>query len=132
MSSLAAAGVDVPEPWMGILDVLRMVEGHLPEPTEGRPLGVVGLEALLRAVPGDGTTVLQAVRRGMSEARRYFTWKEIPVVLILEGHIENPPEGSGLQLTRSERHWSLAPLLGTGFSSARPDTSGWWWAPQIG
>jgi hypothetical protein len=132
LPSLAAAGLDVPEPWMGLLDALRMVEGHNPEPPEKRVLGLVGLDALLRAVPGEGTTVLQAVRNGLVEARRYFSWKEIPVVLLVEGRIDDPADGSGLALLHGPRRWPLAPLLGTRLSPARPDTAGWWWAPQIG
>jgi hypothetical protein len=129
---LAAAGVDVPEPWTGVLDVLRAVSGHLPEPTEGRALGLVGLDALLAAVPGDGATVLRAVRGGLVEARRYFSWKQIPVVLLVEGKIDDPADGTGLGLTHGGRRWSLAPLLGVRLTPARPDAAGWWWTSQIG
>lgn len=132
LSILADQGVEVPEPWMGVLDALRMVEGHLPEPPEGLPLGLVGLDALVLAVPGEATAVLQAIRTGLVEARRYFVWKQIPVVLLLDGRIEDPADGGGLLLWHGARRWPLAPLLGTRFSAARPDVSGWWWAPQIG
>jgi hypothetical protein len=132
LASLAAAGVDVPEPFMGILDALRMVEGHLPEPPAGQPLGLVGLDALLRAVPGDPTRMLQGMRAGLVEARRYFAWKAIPVVILVEGRIDDLADDTGLYLCSAERRWPLAPLLGTRLTPARPDAGGWWWAPQIG
>jgi hypothetical protein len=132
LPTLAAHGVDVPEPWMGVLDALRMVAGHLPEPPEARPLGLVGLDALLSAAPGDAGTVLRAVRSGLVEARRYFTWKQIPLVLLVEGKIDDPADGTGLGLTLGPRRWALAPLLGVRLAPARPDANGWWWTPQIG
>lgn len=132
LAKLAAHGVDLAEPWMGILDVLRMVEGHLPEPPEGRPLVLTGLDALVRAVPGEATAVLQAIRTGLVEARRYFTWKQMPVVLLLDSSVDDPADGGGLILAHGPRRWPLAPLLGTRLSAARPDVAGWWWAPQIG
>lgn len=132
LSKLATHGVEASEPGMGILDALRMVEGHLPEPPEGRPLVLVGLDALVRAVPGEATAVLQAVRTGLVEARRYFAWKQIPLVLLLDGRVEDLADGSGLHLWHGPRRWSLAPLLGTRFAAARPDARGWWWATQIG
>ena len=130
--ALAASGLSVPDPWMGVLDALRMVEGHLPEPPAAQPLGLVGLDALLAAVPGPGTTVLQAVRAGLVEARRYFAWKQIPVVLLLDGRLDDPGDGDGLRFWQGERCWALAPLLGTRFVPAKPGTNGWWSAPQIG
>lgn len=131
-NALAREGIDVPEPWMGILDVLRMVEGHLPEPAEKRPLGVYGLDALVAASPGDALGVLKALRLGFVEARRYFAWKEIPVALVVEGTIEDPRDGSGLHLLVEGRRVPLAPFVGTRLQPARPNVSGWWWAPQIG
>ena len=132
LSALAAAGVEVPEPWMGLLDALRMVEGHLGEPPEGQPLGLVGLEALLGAVPGEGTALLQALRTGLVEARRYFAWKRIPLVFLVPGTVDDPQDGTGLTLEHQGRRWPLAPLLGTHLVAARLATPGWWWAPQLG
>lgn len=132
IASLAAAGLTVPQPWVGILDLLRMVEGHLPEPAPARPLGVVGLDALLRAVVGDVTNVLQALRAGLVESQRYFVWKQIPVVVLVRGTLEDRHEGSGLRLNHSAGTWPLAPMLGTHFAPVRPDVEGWYWAPQIG
>jgi hypothetical protein len=129
---LAAAGADVPAPWMGVLDVLRMVEGHLPEPVERRPLGIVGVEALLRAAPEDATSVLQGVRAGLLEARRYFTWKEIPIVVLIDATVDDPSDGSGLYVVSGERRWPLGPLLGTRLAPVTSKNDGWWWAPQVG
>ena len=132
LAPLAAAGALVPEPFMGVLDVLRMVEGHLPEPPGGQPLGVVGLDALLKAAAGDPTRLLQGMRAGFVEARRYFAWKAIPVVMLVEGRIDDPGDDTGLYLCSAERRWSLAPLLGTRLTPARAGSAGWWWASQIG
>jgi hypothetical protein len=152
LASLAAAGVDVPEPYMGVLDVLRMVEGHLPEPPAGQALGVVGLDALLRAVAGsavispgdlgaqlggDPSRLLQGLRTGFVEARRYFAWKAIPLVFLVDGTIDDPADDTGLHLNGAASsgpapRWPLAPLLGTRLTPARAGLSGWWWAPQIG
>jgi hypothetical protein len=132
LGGLSREGVDVPEPWMGVLDVLRMVEGHRPEPPERQPLGVHGLDALVAAVPDEALGVLQALRSGFVEARRYFTWKEIPVVLLVDGAVDDPSDGTGLYLAAGERRIPLAPFLGTRFQPARPKVAGWWWAPQIG
>lgn len=132
LPALAAVGVDLPEPWTGVLDALRTVAGQLPEPPEGRPLSLVGLDALLSAVPGDGATVLRAVRGGLVEARRYFAWKQIPVVLLVEGRVDDPADGTGLGLSHGGRRWSLSPLLGVRLTPARLDAAGWWWTHQIG
>ncbi len=115
-----------------MLDALRMAVGHLLELPESQRLGLVDFDPLLAAVPGPGSAVLQAVRTGLVEARRHFAWKQFPVVLLLHGRIEDPSDGYGLRLWQGERHWALAPLLGTRFDPARQDTSGWWWAPQVG
>lgn len=132
IASLASAGLTVPEPWFGLLDLLRMVEGHLPEPESARPLGVIGLDGLLQAVSGDVTNVLQALRVGLVESRRYFAWKQIPVVLLVRGALEDRHDGSGLRLSHGAGGWPLAPMLGTHFEPIRPDLTGWYWAPQIG
>ena len=132
LGPLARDGIEVPEPWMGVLDVLRMAEGHVPEPPEGRPLGVHGLDALLAASPGDAYGVLQALRLGFVDARRYFAWKQIPVVLIFDNAVEDPRDGTGLHLARGDRRLALAPFLGTRLEPARAGATRWWHAPQIG
>jgi hypothetical protein len=132
LNTIARDGVDLPEPWMGVLDVLRMIDGHLAEPPEHRPLGVHGLDALVAAAPGDAHGVLSALRLGFVEGRRYFAWKEIPVVLLVDGGIDDPRDGTGLHLTVEGRRVSLAPFLGTRFQPPRPSANGWWWSPQIG
>ncbi len=132
LTALQRYGVDVPEPRFGLIDVLRLVEGHLSEPPEGVPLGITGVTALLRATQGDAAAVLQAARTGLVEARRYFAWKRIPLVLLVEGDIDAPANGSGLVVIADGRRWSLTPLLGTRLEPALAGVDGWWWAPQIG
>jgi hypothetical protein len=132
LSTLSAAGVHVPEPWMGVLDALRMVEGHLPEPSDGQALGLVGLDALLEAAGADSGPVQRTLRTGFAGARSYFTWKRIPLVLLLDGRVDDARDGSGLVLVHGEHRRPLAPLLGTRLTPARDHVRGWWWAPQIG
>lgn len=132
LPNLASAGANVPEPWMGVLDVLRMVEGHLPEPDERRPLGIVGVDAILRAAPDDATSVLQGIRAGLLEARRYFAWREIPIVVLIDSQIDDPADGSGLHVVSGQRRWPLGPLLGTRLTAVATKSDGWWWAPQLG
>jgi hypothetical protein len=131
LPSLASQGVEAPEPWQGVLDVLRMVEGHLPEPPPDQPLVVLGLDALLDAVPDSSTPMLQAIRTGLVEAGRYFAWKRIPLVFALRGRLDDPGDG-GLVLWHGTRSWRLAPLFGTRMQIARPGVEGWWWAHQLG
>jgi hypothetical protein len=109
-----------------------MVEGHLPEPPAERARGIVGIDALLHAVPGDPTRLLQGVRAGLVEARSYFAWKAIPLVVLVDGTIDDLADDTGLHLRGADRRWPLAPLLGTRLTVARPGVPGWWWAPQIG
>ncbi len=132
LSALAAAGVNVPEPWMGILDALRMVDGHLPEPPEGQALGLVGLGALLDAAGTGSGAVQRSLRTGFAGARSYFTWKRIPLVLLVDGNVDDARDGAGLALIHGGHCWPLAPLLGTRLTPARDNVQGWWWAPQIG
>jgi hypothetical protein len=134
LAPLAAAGLDVPGPHMGVLDALRMVEGHLPEPPPERPLGVVGLDALIRASPADATRLLQGLRTGFVEARAYLQWKKIPLVFVLDNPVDDPKDGTGLVLLLGERRQSLAPLFGVRLSPnpAAAPSGGWWSAPQIG
>lgn len=129
---LAQAGLELPQPWMGLLDALRMLEGHLPAPPPGQPLGVVGLDALLRDAPAETGTLLRVLRDALVEGRSYFTWKQIPVVLVVQGVLEDAQDGSGLHLKMDGRSWALAPLLGTRMQAAQPGRHGWFWSPQIG
>ena len=132
LGSIEAHGVVLPRPWTGLLDGLRVVEGHLPEPPEDRPFVLGGLTTLLRAGPEDATTLLQVVRQGLVDGRQYFSWKRIPVVLVVAGSVVDREDGQGLQIEAGGRCWPLAPLLGTRLKPAHPQTTGWWWAPQIG
>lgn len=95
-------------------------------------MGLVGVESMLRAAPDDATSVLQGIRTGLIEARRYFAWKEIPLVILIDARIDDPADGSGLHVVSGERRWPLGPLLGTRLSAVANQRDGWWWAPQLG
>ncbi|MFO7567264.1 MAG: hypothetical protein R6X02_31760 [Enhygromyxa sp.] len=132
LAALTREGVEIPRPWLGLLDALRMIQGYVPEPPEAQPLGLTGLDELLTAANEDPTNLLRSVCGSFVSARRYFAWKEIPVVLLLKGNVDDPSDESGLHLEYHGQRWSLAALLGTRLEPAKPGTSGWWWAPQIG
>lgn len=132
LAALAREGLDVPQPWHGILDGLRMTQGLASEPPERRPLTLTGLDALLLVIEDDATHVLRSIRDPLMAARRYFTWKQIPLVLLLEGEIEDRRDGSGLHLRLRGHRWSLGPLLGTKLEPAFPHITGWWWASHFG
>lgn len=109
-----------------------MIQGLTPEPPEHTPLGLTGLDALLLAAGDDTTTILRSIRDRLLAARRYFAWKQIPLVFLLEGEIDDPRDGTGLYLELRDRRWSLGPLLGTKLEPHTPDTTGWWWASHFG
>lgn len=131
LGALEPQGVRLPRPWTGLLDGLRTLEGHLAEPPEGEPFVLTGLTTLLRAGPEEATPVLQMVRQGLVDGRQYFSWKRIPVVLVLDGTVLDREDGQGLELEAGGRTWALAPLLGTRMKRAHPRATGWWWSPQI-
>ncbi len=128
---LAEHGVVVPEAGVGLLDVLRMLEGLRPEPPEGQPLFVFGLDELAGAT-GDPGPLLRATRSGLVEGRAYFEWKRIPLVLVLRGEVVDRRDDTGLRLGGDSRSIDLAPLLGTKLEPAKAGVDGWWWAPQLG
>lgn len=129
---LARAGLDLPEARCGLLDALRMLEGHLPPPAEGQPLVVLGLDALLAAAPADPGPVLRVLRDALVEGRSWLNWKRIPVVLLVSGALEDRQDDAGLLLRTDGRAVSLAPLLGTRLQPARAGQPGWFWSPQLG
>ena len=130
LADLERHGVVLPRPWTGLLDGLRTVEGLEPEPPADQPFVLAGLTALLRQAPDGADALLRVVRGTLGEGRAYFSWKKLPVVLVVEGHVDDPGDETGLWLEAEGRRWSLAPLLGTGLQAARPGVSGWWWSPQ--
>lgn len=131
LPGLEARGLEAPQPWVGVLDLIRAIEGLRPEPAAGRPLVVVGLDALVEAAGDEAAAVLSQVRRGLHEGRAYFEWAKIPLVLVVEGALEPlAAQGSGLELVRGRRRWPLAPLLGVRVEQVG-DHAGWWWSPQI-
>ena len=132
IGALEPLGLELPRPWTGLIDGLRTLEGHLVEPPESRPLVLTGLTTLLRAGPRDATSLLQMVRQGLVDGRQYFSWKRIPVVLVIDGVLIDQEDERGLELEFGQRSWALAPLLGTRIKRAHPTATGWVWSAQIG
>jgi|GEM_PF-4720254 len=130
LAGLERHGVSLPRPWTGLLDALRAVEGLEPEPHPDQPFVLVGLTDLLRQAPGASDTLLRVVRGTLGEGRAYFSWKKLPVVLVVDGRVNDPGDDSGLWLELDDARWSLAPLLGTRLRAAQPGATGWWWSPQ--
>lgn len=139
----------IPEPWLGVLDLVRALEGHAPEPRAHTPLGVVGLDALLRATgSGDRDDAMRMVRRGLHEARSYFEWRQIPLCFLMAGRVRAAGDGVSLELELDQGWCSLTALLGRSVRPMGTDAAtgskvgklggqrgrgaDWWWAPQLG
>ena len=54
LGRLAEQGAEVSAPYLGVVDLVRAVEGNLPEPPPSMPLGLVGLDALCLASGSSG------------------------------------------------------------------------------
>ncbi len=130
LEDLRAKEVEVPQPWVGMLDLARIIEGLLPEPEADRPLVAVGLEAVLEAVGDEAPATLSRLRRSLHEGRAYFEWSRIPLVMVVSGRLEAHPDG-GPGLTRDGKSWPLAPLVGKRLEPVGGDAR-WWWSPQLG
>ena len=132
LPTLAERGLRVPEPWIGVVDLARMVEGRLSEPPSGQPLGIVGLDALVQA-SGDGLHgTLAVIRRGVHDGKRYFDWKQIPLVFLVEGTLEVDPEAGGPVLRHGRERFPLYALFGRSIAPLSADDATWWWTPQLG
>ncbi len=116
---------------VGILDLLRLIEGLADEPAPGEPLVVEGVARLLMA-SDERTAVLGALRESLVAARGYFAWKAIALVVVLDVRVDDAAGGRGLDLFLGDAVVPLSPLFGTRLTRARPTESGWWHAPQIG
>ena len=96
----------------------------------------VACKAMVEAFPVAQATISHHLKElataGLIEARRYFAWKEIPLVILIGARIDDPADGSGLYVVSGERRWPLGPLLGTRLSAVANNRDGWWWAPQLG
>ena len=132
LKRLAERGADVPRPWVSILDLARMVEGHINEPAPKQALGIVGLEALLFAGDEDADNIMRTLRRELHAGKHYFEWKKIPLVFLVDGVLADHHEGNGIVLEYGKNEWELAPMLGKGLKAKFDDETGWWWAPQVG
>jgi hypothetical protein len=131
LADLEHRGADVPRPWVGMLDLNRMIVGTLDEPPTGRALGVVGIEALFEACDGDLKAVMQKLRRGLHGAKHYFEHQNVPLVFVVEGQLVGEGGERGAVLTYREQEWELAPLLGRGLKPKLDGESSWWWSPQF-
>ena len=130
LPALHSAGVHVPTPYIGVLDLCRLVEGWLPEPEPAVPLGIVGIDELVQA-SGDGAgDALRRVRKSVHSGKGYFSWKEIPLVFLVAGRLTGSP-GEGVVLESSGRSVGLAPLVGKSLAPVEGQ-SNWWWATQPG
>lgn len=132
LDQLAERGADVPGPWVGVLDLARMVEGHIDEPEPRRPLGIVGLEALLRASDEHADDIMRIIRRQLHAGKHYFEWKKIPLVFLVDGELAGRHDAKGVMLEYGHDVWDLGPMLGKGMKAKIDDEPGWWWAPQVG
>lgn len=133
LPQLQRTGLSLPDPWWGVLDVLRMLEGHdLAEPPAHQALPVVGVDALVEAAGASRDTLLRALRAELVDARHYLDHRRIPLVLLFDHTLSDPRDGTGLQLTLDGAAVPLRPLLGTRLTPAHDEVDGWWWAPQLG
>ena len=130
--SYKTQGVDVPAPWLGIVDLLRTIEGHLPEPDPRRALGVIGLDRLFVAGAANLESVLASLRGLLYSGMQYFEWKEIPLVFLLDGQLGGEFDTDGAQLVFRETRFGLNALFGRGMKPMTADTPGWWWGPKLG
>ena len=112
-------------------DAWVWIDGRLGEPTPHAPLGVIGVDALLRAATERPDELLRRIRTTLHGGKEYFQWKQIPVVFLVRGSLDYSPN-DGLSLRHEDEEWSLSPLLGKNFTAAKPGTMGWWWTPQFG
>lgn len=139
--AIAATGITLVEPHLGIIDLCRMIEGLLPEPPARQPLAISGLDSLLLAADGDPRegeprALLQPVRHCLMQGRRYFHWKQIPLIFWVEGTLEGTAGGTpgldALALVAGGRRIELGFLLGSQLKPMLPGQTGWWWSPQLG
>lgn len=128
---LEPRGVEVPAPHLGVLDLARAIEGLLPEPPPQRPLGIIGLDALMRIESEEAGAILRRLRRSLHDGKGYFEWKQIPLVFLTRGELTGEHEDAGPALALGDRAAPLAPLFGSRLRPV-PDTHGWWWAAQPG
>jgi len=132
LERLRGKGVELPGPWVGLLDLGRMVEGLMEEPQPKQPLSVVGLDELLRVDAERVDGLMRRVRQSIHDGKGYFAWKEIPLVLLVHGRLEGlPGDEEGLKLHVGGEQVPLTPLVGRGLKPVGDDDA-WWWAPQPG
>jgi hypothetical protein len=128
---LEPKGVHVPTPYVGVLDLARTINGLLPEPTAYAPVGIVGVDALMRMEDGEVDAIGRRLRRVLHEGMSYFEWKQIPLVFLTRGALSGQDSDRGPELDVGGRRVSLSPLFGSRLQYI-PDSQGWWWAPQPG
>jgi hypothetical protein len=130
LNDLRDVGAGVPaEPWPGPVDIGRVIEGHSSEPNAGEPLVVGALTQLLQAGTSHAEELMRTIRRSLHDGRSYFEWKDIPVVFVVEGHLEL--HDGELRLEHENELWDLTPLFGRGMKQKLDGEAGWYWSPQI-
>lgn len=128
LGKLAKRGLELGEP-MGVIELLRALEGLASPPAPGVPLTVVGLDVLVTAVGDEANALLRMVRTRLREARRYFDQNRIPLVLLIDGLVESSvAEGPTLQA--DGRGHALSALSG-GALTPMAGVDGWWHVGQV-
>ena len=128
---LRRLGGRMPRASVGVVDLVRTVEGLLPEPVEGEPLFVVGLVTAIDAAVEPAN--VGAVLRGLVvSGRSYFEWKRIPLVFVTRATLDGALEDGGPMARVGGRTHRLAAFFGQTLKPRTEGRSEWWWAPQMG
>lgn len=131
LTRLATQGARSPQAYLGVLDLARMIEGLIDEPPPAQPLGVLGLEALLTTASDTAPDIMRPLRQCLLDGKYYLEWKEIPLVFLVHGTLNAPPENPGPTLSYNTQSWDLATLFGKNISPKLKDDSSWWWSPTF-
>lgn len=123
---LREQGVEIPRPWVGVIDLQRIMEGKLSEPPRRQPLGVLGLESLLQATGDDARAVMMRLCRKLYAAQEYFAWSDVPVVFLVDGNLTQPAHTEAVTLTVGEQSWDLTPLTKHRLVPMKNGIRGWY------
>lgn len=128
LAKLAERGLAV-ESRVGVVELLRSLEGLAEPPDAGVPLGVDGLDELLRAAGDDAADVLRLLRTRLREARRYFDKHGIALVFVVEGALD-ASVSDGVTLEVAGRPRGVEALTGSPLAPVA-GADGWWHAAQV-
>ena len=133
MAAAQRDGAQLPRPWIGVVDLLRMVEGLADEPSEDRPLVVMGLEVLLALAAEDPAGVTSVVREALHGCKHYLEWKRIPLVFVVAGALRSGLTDDTAVLVTASQEFDLAAVFGRALQPREfVAEGGWWWTPQLG